>query len=106
MPARKLDREAWLDLAKRGLTLVEAAREAGTTRGGAWRAADRHGFSWKIDATTLSRPRRPRRPYFRPSLAGLSEAQKEAYRLARKKRFRAIEAYEMALRHKENHHDH
>lgn len=81
-----LGREGWLRLWAEGLTCAEAARRAGTTRSGAWRAAQRYGFEWHFDTV------RPQRH----DVSDLTPHQQESYQLARRKGFPIGEARRIA----------
>lgn len=89
--AQRLTREKWLALHKRDLSCSEAAAEAGVSRSGAHRAAQRYGFEW----------RRVAPDYSTMDLSELSEKQQKAYYLARRKRFNIGEAYRIAKTEKE-----
>lgn len=83
--------EEWRALHAKGLTCAEAAERAGTSKSGAWRAAERLGFKW----------RRVAPDYARSCLPELTPAQREVYRMARDKGFPAPEALEVAKTHRE-----
>lgn len=78
--------DEWRALHREGLTAGEAMARTGKTRAGVCRAADRLGFKW----------RRVMPLYDVPDLSGLTDAQRETYRIARAHKYLAADALRIA----------